>query len=168
MLGLLFARLEEERKYVGEIGTAWLLVHWTHVVALEVLGLVDGVDPGHGQISEEHLGRRLRQAAETLVPAGAVQVQAVNVDALGRRRRDVLLHLGGDLVVEEDGVERPLLVARDLLLHGGEEALRVEEAREPEAVRLAVEQPRVKLSIAIDQVREPEAECGRLPRDSLK
>ena len=51
------------------------------------------------------------------------------------------------------------------LSHGGEEALRVEEARHPEGVGTAVEAPAVELVVSLDQLREPEAQRARVPRD---
>ena len=45
------------------------------------------------------------------------------------------------------------------LSHGGEEALWVEEAGHPEGVGSTVKAPRVELVVALDHLREPEAEC---------
>ena len=79
--------------------------------------------------------------------------------------RDVLLHHLRHLVVEDDEVEGPALVlARHLLPHRREEALRVEEAGHPEADGTALEHPRVVLLLALEQVGEPEAERRGLPR----
>ena len=73
------------------------------------------------------------------------------------RWRNVFFHHLGDLIVKDDGVERPAFVrTRDLLPHGGEEARGVEEARHPERVGAAVEEPAGELLVTVQQVREPE------------
>ncbi len=79
------------------------------------------------------------------------------VDAFWWWGRDVLLHLGCDLVVQNDSVQGPFFVSCDLLFHGCEEALRVEEAGHPENVGLALEQPGVELGVAVQEIREPKA-----------
>ena len=53
--------------------------------------------------------------------------------------------------------------AGDLLSHGGQEALGVEEAGHPEDGRPAFKHPGVELGITVQQVGEPEPECGRQP-----
>ena len=52
----------------------------------------------------------------------------------------------------------------DLLAHRRQEALRVEEAGQPEHARPAVAQPAGELRVPVEQVREPEPERRRLPR----
>ncbi len=75
---------------------------------------------------KENFRLGLCQAAVRLAPASALQIQPVDVDAGGGRRRDLVAHLARDLIGQHDRVQRPLLVlvgARHLLPHGGEEAL---------------------------------------------
>ena len=51
------------------------------------------------------------------------------------------------------------------LSHGGEESLRVEEARHPEGLGSAAEQPHLQLRVPLQQLREPETQRARVPRD---
>ena len=53
----------------------------------------------------------------------------------------------------------------NLLSHGCEEALRVEESCHPETGGSAIEQPGGKLSISIQQIGEPETKRSRRPGD---
>ena len=53
----------------------------------------------------------------------------------------------------------------DLLPHRCQKTLWVEETSHPEHVRSTVEQPARELCVPIEQVREPESDCSRLPRD---
>ena len=66
------------------------------------------------------------------VPTRSFHVQAVDVGALSRRAVEVLLVLLGDVALQAHLVQRPLVLARHRLHDGGEEALRVEEAAQPD------------------------------------
>mmetsp|Transcript_14719 Transcript_14719/g.22387 ORF Transcript_14719/g.22387 Transcript_14719/m.22387 type:complete len:562 (-) Transcript_14719:3076-4761(-) len=91
----------------------------------------------------------------------------MHVDAVLRRRAHLLLvHVLRDLRVVGHVVQRPLVglvLARHLLLHGREHALRVEEAREPVRVGPAALQPPAVLLVAGQQRGEPDAQPGQDP-----
>ena len=53
----------------------------------------------------------------------------------------------------------------NLLSHGCEETLRVEESCHPETCGSAIEQPGGKLCVSVQQVGEPETKRSRRPRD---
>ena len=55
--------------------------------------------------------------------------------------------------------------SRDLLAHRRQKTLRVEESGHPEHVWATVEQPAGQLRVPIKQVRGPESDRSRLPRD---
>jgi len=48
----------------------------------------------------------------------------------------------------------------DLLTHGCQESLRIEETRHPECIRAAFEEPTGELGVAIQQISKPEADGG--------
>lgn len=50
------------------------------------------------------------------------------------------------------------------LSHCSQKSLRVEEPRDPEGPGTAIRVPAAELTVALDQLREPEAEGARLPR----
>ena len=71
---------------------------------------------------------------------GTFKVEAVDVDALGRRLGDLLAAEARHGTVEDDRVEGPALVRpRHLLAHGRQKTLRIEETRHPKHLRLALE-----------------------------
>lgn len=88
-----------------------------------------------GHRLEQHLVDRFDQQRPLQVPAGAIDEQTVHVTALFWRFLALLRRLQfGHFVVHGDHVEGPALVGtRHLLSHGGEEALRIEEAGHPES-----------------------------------
>ena len=59
----------------------------------------------------------------------------------------------------------PCSVRATDLSHGGEESLGVEEAGHPERVGSPIKAPRVELSVAVNQLREPETQRARVPGD---
>jgi len=73
----------------------------------------------------------------------------MNVHALWWMICYILLHLRGNFIVQHYRVKRPLLVSCDLLLHRCQETLWVKEASHPKAVRLAREQPSMKLRVTV-------------------
>ena len=146
---------------VGPVGAEELLA------ALVGLVLDEAGDEEDRERDEELLGLRFDEEALLLVEGGAVEEHAVEVDALGRLAPDLLDALElRDLGAVDDVVEGPLValvLARHLLLHGREEARRVEEAREPVAGRPAAVEPRPRLVVARHERREPEAERRQDP-----
>lgn len=162
-------RLQEEREDVGEVRAPWLPVDWT-LIEPGLLGAhgVDGIDVDHGEKGEEDLGRGFDEFAVAAVPACTVQEQTVHVDTFWRRATDVFLHESCHVIVEYHAVQGPALVGSgDLLPHGSQEALWIEEAGHPEDVRSTLKTPGVELGIPLDQVSEPETKGRRLPRDLL-
>ena len=87
-------RLEDDEGDVGEIRAVRLLVDGA-LVETRVLGRcgVDGIHVHDRKQGEENLGVGFHEATVTLVPGGAVQVEAVDEDALRRRGSDVFLAL---------------------------------------------------------------------------
>lgn len=74
------------------------------------------VHPDHGHHLEEDFGLGVDQLAAAAVPAGSLQVEAVDVDTLGGRLRDVVLHPAGHLVAQHHAVQGPALVGPGDLL----------------------------------------------------
>ena len=108
------------------------------------------------------------QPAVAVGPGAAVQEEPVHVDALLGRGAEGLDLLARALRLHDDVVQRPLVLglrvrARDLLQRGGEEALGVEEAREPVGLGPAVVEPPAELLVAVDEAREPRSHARRLP-----
>eukprot|EP00964_Phaeocystis_antarctica_P117143 scaffold80980_cov54-Phaeocystis_antarctica.AAC.1 len=117
------------------------------------------LDLHHGQLGVELLHVGLLERAGGGVPARALDDEAVDVRALARGGLDLLGPALGHLDGEADLVERPLVLARGHLQHGGEEGLRVEEARDPRALgRRQVARPVEQLLLPLEQVDEPHAE----------
>ena len=89
----------------------------------------------------------------------------MHVHTLSGWGRHFLLDHLGDIVVQDYRVQSPPLVSSgDLLPHGGEEALWVEETSHPEHVGSPGEDPSMELSIPLQQFSEPETKSGGLPR----
>jgi len=87
-----------------------------------------------------------------------------NIDTLRRCTGYIFLHHLSHFIVQHDGIQCPTLVGPgDLLPHGRQESLWVEEPGHPEDIGATLKQPAVELGVAVKKVREPEAECGRLP-----
>lgn len=123
---------------VREVGLASRGLAWGSVF---VDGGRDGVDVQDRELVEQLLGLRVLQSSVTLVPTGALQEQTVDVYTflwlLDRFTFDTTVFTWNDLLEDIGGildlVERPsLLLSGDLLLHGSQETLWVEEACEPE------------------------------------
>ena len=49
------------------------------------------------------------------------------------------------------------------LSHGSQESLRVEESRHPEDVGATAKTPGVELTVAVNQLGEPESQCAGVP-----
>ena len=78
----LLQRLQQQREDVGEVGAVRLLVDGAVVERRRRASLaVDREDVHDGQHRVEDLRRRLDETHALTVPAGAVQVEAVYVDA---------------------------------------------------------------------------------------
>ena len=111
MIGRLIG-LQDDGGYKGQVRPARLLVDGA-VVHLQVChpGTVDGVDVDDGHELKEHFVLGLDEFRAAFVPAGALQVQPVHVDALRRRLADVVLRVARYLVVQDHRVEGPALVS---------------------------------------------------------
>lgn len=74
---------------------------------------------------------------------------------------DLLKHIGGVL----DLIQGPsLLLSGDLLFHGGQETLRIEESCEPERWRsLALGDPDVELIMSVEKTLNPSREGSGQP-----
>eukprot|EP00964_Phaeocystis_antarctica_P136255 scaffold100686_cov63-Phaeocystis_antarctica.AAC.1 len=133
------------------------------LVALARGGQTAG-DPEHGQRREEDLRVRVGQPVLGLLPLRAVEVEAVDVDALVGALLDLVALEPEHLGAVDDVVERPAVLAvpsADLLPVGRQEAGGVEEARQPEGRRPAVAQPLSELVGAVEDVEPPHAHVGR-------
>mmetsp|Transcript_17849 Transcript_17849/g.51967 ORF Transcript_17849/g.51967 Transcript_17849/m.51967 type:complete len:344 (-) Transcript_17849:2989-4020(-) len=109
-------------------------------------------------LEERHLAS---EAVLLLVPLAPVEVEAEDEDALLRPALDLVLLLLLHLVRGNHVVESPVLLdvlATHLLAVRREEALRIEEAGEPEAVGPVVFHPRIELFVAAEHVDPPEAD----------
>lgn len=155
--------LQKQREDVGQVGTTRLLVDGTLIQVGGLAGLVHvgGKNVGDWEGSVQDLGGGLYQATVPAVPAGPIQEQAVDVHTFVGRGVDVLLHHPGDLVVQYHGVQSPALVgAGNLLSHGSQETLRVEESGHPERSGSSLKQPGGELLVSVQEVGEPEPEGG--------
>eukprot|EP00640_Fibrocapsa_japonica_P001430 CAMPEP_0113939620 /NCGR_PEP_ID=MMETSP1339-20121228/5909_1 /TAXON_ID=94617 /ORGANISM="Fibrocapsa japonica" /LENGTH=385 /DNA_ID=CAMNT_0000943189 /DNA_START=95 /DNA_END=1249 /DNA_ORIENTATION=- /assembly_acc=CAM_ASM_000762 len=112
------------------------------------------VDDRHGRV--QLLGDGVVQAVGLRVPAGALQEQAADVDAVLGLLVDVLpvVHVQ-HVEVEVDRVDRERVLAREVLLGAGQERLREVEPRDPEHVRDAVLDPLPDELQALNQVVHP-------------
>ena len=82
------------------------------------------------------------------------------------RWSDVFFHQLCHVVIQYNCVESPTFVSScDLLTHGCQETLRVEESGHPEHARPSLEQPACELTVPIKKIRKPEPDCSWLPRD---
>lgn len=112
-------RLRRAQHYVsdvGQISAAGLLVNGADVhPGLRGSGIL-GVDVNDGDVFEKDLVLGLYQLAASAVPAGSLQVQSVNVDTLCRGLVDVILHVLGDVVLQDHVVQSPALVSTSHLL----------------------------------------------------
>ena len=105
---------------VGQVRAPRLLVDGADVHLGLRGGGVLGVDVDDGDGLEQDLVLGLDQLAAPPVPAGPLQVQAVDVDALGRGLTDVVLHVLGHVVLQDHVVQGPALVGASHLLEGGQ------------------------------------------------
>mmetsp|Transcript_36835 Transcript_36835/g.85623 ORF Transcript_36835/g.85623 Transcript_36835/m.85623 type:complete len:253 (-) Transcript_36835:283-1041(-) len=111
-------------------------------------------DDGHGE--EELLRERLGQLADGLVPAGALEEEALDVNAVvGGAGQLVLLH---HLKVKGDRVDRNGLLPRKVLQRPGEEGVGEEEAPDPERRGLALVDPVLEEAEACEEVVDVGAE----------
>ena len=103
--------LQRHRGDVGQVGSARLLVDGADIeTGVDHHGVL-GVDVDDGHDLEEDLVLGLDQLAAAPVPAGPLQEQAVDVDALGRRVVDVILHVLRHVVLHDNDVQGPALVS---------------------------------------------------------
>ena len=71
---------------------------------------------------------------------------------------DFFSHEFGHFIIQHYTIQGPSLVSTgDLLSHGSQETLRVEEACHPEDTRTPLKQPTVELGITIQEICEPES-----------
>jgi hypothetical protein len=115
-------------------------------------GGVDGKEVDERQGSMKHLRGGIAELAVAAVPAGTLKEEPVDVDTFLRWSCGVLLRVElCHFVSKDDTVQSPALVCtRDLLSHGCDESLGVEEAGHPEVVRTTIKAPRVELSMTLD------------------
>ena len=98
-----------------------------------------------GHVHDELHRVGLAQALVVEVPPRALEVHVLDVDTLFGIRSDLLLGRVHDAVLEGEGIDRDCVFPRRRLQHGGEEARRVGEPREPVHPRVAVLDPPVDL-----------------------
>lgn len=75
------------------------------------------INPEDGHQLEEHFRFGLDELHVPLVPSSTFQVQAVDIDALCGRGRNVVLRPLGDFVAKHHVVQSPALVGPRYLLH---------------------------------------------------
>jgi len=110
--------LEHNGGYKGEVCPARLLVDGTLVhLGVDATRAVNGVDMDDRHKLEEHLGLGLDELCSALVPAGTLQVETVDIDALRGRLRDVVLHGACHLIVQDHRIQGPALVGSGHLLN---------------------------------------------------
>lgn len=80
------------------------------------LTVVFCVNPYDRHQLKEHFGFGLREFHVPLVPASTFQIQAVHVDTLCGRGRNVVLHPLGDFVAKHHVVQSPAFVGPSYLL----------------------------------------------------
>ena len=119
----------------------------------------DGNDFHDGQVFDELFRILLDEAAALRVPAGALQVEAVEKAALMSSLGDVVDRVPlRHLRVQRGLVERPAVLATRGLDQRGQVRLGYVQAGEPHDVRLAVVDPAVVLLIALEEVVHPVAQ----------
>ena len=152
MFWRLVVTLQTDGSDVSEVGTTWLLVDWTQVEfwVSHVLLEVDGKDVDDGDRDKQHFGSGFGQTRVLLVPPGAIEVEAVDIDTFSRSCCHVFLHHSCHVVVDNDTVQCPSLVCSSHLLpHGRDETLWVEETGHPERVRSSLKHPAAELGISL-------------------
>mmetsp|Transcript_4252 Transcript_4252/g.11007 ORF Transcript_4252/g.11007 Transcript_4252/m.11007 type:complete len:278 (-) Transcript_4252:244-1077(-) len=122
-----------------------------------------GADMDDRELRVEHLRVGVDEALFPLVPFAPVEEEAVDVHALLGSSPQLVLVVFENLRVVDHVVERPVLLGvppTHLLPIGCEEALRVEEAREPEGQRAVAVQPVGQLLVARKDVHPPQSNVG--------
>jgi hypothetical protein len=125
---------------------------------------------------EELLWLRFFKSLLALVPPSTFEVKTVDKDTfswhlelLAFNAAIVTLdHILGDFGLVLDLIEGPLLglsLTGDFLLHGGEEALWVEEAGQPEGLRTLLGDPAIQLEVAIIETLHPTTKRRTEPSD---
>ena len=158
--GRLLLGLEVEGPHVGR-AALFRLVDGTLVDVPRVHAVYgDRLDEDHRHRGRQFLQASLVDHTGLQIPARALHEQPVHIGSLSRRTSHVLLVLLSDVTLQRHLVERPLVLARHLLHDGGEEGLRVEEARQPHGVgKLEVGHPALELLDALQQVGVPLGEA---------
>ena len=111
MIRILSCFQEESRDEI-QVGTHRFLINRAPIhLCIVARRRINGIDPDDGNLSEENLVGRLDKLAISSVPAGPVKRQTVNIDALLRRRRDIVLVLAKYVVMQNDRVQGPALVS---------------------------------------------------------
>lgn len=68
---------------VVEVSSPWFLVDGADIeLRVKGAGAVNGIHVDDGQESEQHFGRGLDQTCVLPIPAGSVQIQAINIHSL--------------------------------------------------------------------------------------
>jgi len=126
---------------------------------------------------EEHVfANLLLESLVCLVPLATFKEETVDEDTFGWWVESLAFNAAviatndvlKDFCLVVDLIERPaltLLLSSDLLLHGSEETLRVEEASQPEALGSLLEEPAVELVVTIEETLEPGGQTGSHPGD---
>mmetsp|Transcript_483 Transcript_483/g.1379 ORF Transcript_483/g.1379 Transcript_483/m.1379 type:complete len:210 (-) Transcript_483:7210-7839(-) len=167
---LVLATRKVDHADVLEVGPSGLLVDGTFVQSgVTPRCRVDGIQMQHWQRHIQHLWVLLGETRVFLVPPGAIKEEAVDVDALLRRRGYFLLcDEAGHVVGHDHHVKCPSFVGPgDLLSHRRVEALCVEKSSHPEGLGAAIETPTVELGVAVKELGEPETKRGGHPRNLL-
>lgn len=142
-----------------------LLVDWTGIEAGVFYTIILSIHPDHWHHLKENFGFGVNKFAVAAVPASSLQVKTVDVHSLCGRLGDVILHPLRHLVAQHHAVQGPALVRpSDLLSHGCQEALRVEETCHPEAVGSPFKDPGLELTVPLKQLCEPEPQGAGGPR----
>mmetsp|Transcript_45985 Transcript_45985/g.114330 ORF Transcript_45985/g.114330 Transcript_45985/m.114330 type:complete len:251 (+) Transcript_45985:1345-2097(+) len=106
---------------------------WVHISGLVLVVGIDGFEPHHGHIAEQHLGRRLANHLLVVIPLGPIHEQTIHI---ATRLRLLLQHILGLTSVQYGVVINELVDghacgAGVVLQSAGEERLREEESRYP-------------------------------------
>lgn len=80
------------------------------------LTIILSIHPDHRHHLKEDFGLGVHEFAAAAVPAGSLQVEAVDINSLRRGLSDVVLHPSGHLVTQHHAVQGPALVGPSDLL----------------------------------------------------
>lgn len=80
------------------------------------LTIILSIHPDHRHHLKEDFGLGVDEFAAAAVPAGSLQVEAIDIDSLCRGLGDVIFHPPGHLVAQHHAVQGPALVGPSDLL----------------------------------------------------